>query len=156
MLCVDRQIKVKILFFFFFSVSTNSRTMSLLSQLEKINLDSVLGEADNARYVTSKILHLVQSQGKYLFFVCNSIPFEPSSFCLFCLLLNFFFFLFAKLFYPSISVMGCRKHMFKAMFKITWYNTGYTEYILYRQYNIFFQNLYNKLLHVLYCSQFKS
>uniref|UniRef100_A0A8B9EPV5 Cytosolic carboxypeptidase 1 n=1 Tax=Anser cygnoides TaxID=8845 RepID=A0A8B9EPV5_ANSCY len=46
------------------SVSTNSRTMSLLSQLEKINLDSVLGEADNARYVTSKILHLVQSQEK--------------------------------------------------------------------------------------------
>ncbi|XP_074668001.1 cytosolic carboxypeptidase 1 isoform X4 [Strix aluco] len=46
------------------SVSTGSRTMSLLSQLEKINLDSVLGEADNARYVTSKILHLVQSQEK--------------------------------------------------------------------------------------------
>lgn len=46
------------------SVSTSSRTMSLLSQLEKINLDSVLGEADNARYVTAKILHLVQSQEK--------------------------------------------------------------------------------------------
>ncbi|XP_010287373.1 PREDICTED: cytosolic carboxypeptidase 1 isoform X2 [Phaethon lepturus] len=46
------------------SVSTSSRTMSLLSQLEKINLDSVLGEGDNARYVTSKILHLVQSQEK--------------------------------------------------------------------------------------------
>ncbi|KAM6034319.1 cytosolic carboxypeptidase 1 isoform 3-T3 [Chlamydotis macqueenii] len=46
------------------SVSTSSRTMSLLSQLEKINLGSVLGEADNARYVTSKILHLVQSQEK--------------------------------------------------------------------------------------------
>ncbi|XP_054042786.1 cytosolic carboxypeptidase 1 isoform X1 [Rissa tridactyla] len=46
------------------SVSTSSRTMSLLSQLEKLNLDSVLGEADNARYVTSKILHLVQSQEK--------------------------------------------------------------------------------------------
>ncbi|XP_009993764.1 PREDICTED: cytosolic carboxypeptidase 1 [Chaetura pelagica] len=46
------------------SISTSSRTMSLLSQLEKINLDSVLGEADNARYVTSKILHLVQSQEK--------------------------------------------------------------------------------------------
>uniref|UniRef100_A0A8C8ECS6 Cytosolic carboxypeptidase 1 n=1 Tax=Otus sunia TaxID=257818 RepID=A0A8C8ECS6_9STRI len=46
------------------SVSTGSRSMSLLSQLEKINLDSVLGEADNARYVTSKILHLVQSQEK--------------------------------------------------------------------------------------------
>ncbi|XP_010192681.1 PREDICTED: cytosolic carboxypeptidase 1 isoform X2 [Mesitornis unicolor] len=46
------------------SVSTSSRTMSLLQQLEKINLDSVLGEGDNARYVTSKILHLVQSQEK--------------------------------------------------------------------------------------------
>ncbi|XP_054033942.1 cytosolic carboxypeptidase 1 isoform X2 [Dryobates pubescens] len=46
------------------SVSTSSRTMSLLSQLEKINLGSVLGEADSARYVTSKILHLVQSQEK--------------------------------------------------------------------------------------------
>ncbi|KAM6109294.1 cytosolic carboxypeptidase 1 isoform 2-T2 [Phoenicopterus ruber ruber] len=46
------------------SISASSRTMSLLSQLEKINLDSVLGEADNARYVTSKILHLVQSQEK--------------------------------------------------------------------------------------------
>ncbi|XP_015704707.1 cytosolic carboxypeptidase 1 isoform X1 [Coturnix japonica] len=47
-----------------FSVSSSSRTMSLLSQLEKINLDCVLGEADNARYVTAKILHLVQSQEK--------------------------------------------------------------------------------------------
>uniref|UniRef100_A0A803Y9D6 Uncharacterized protein n=1 Tax=Meleagris gallopavo TaxID=9103 RepID=A0A803Y9D6_MELGA len=45
-------------------VSTSSRTVSLLSQLEKINLDSVLAEADNARYVTAKILHLVQSQEK--------------------------------------------------------------------------------------------
>ncbi|NXY06704.1 CBPC1 carboxypeptidase, partial [Pteruthius melanotis] len=42
----------------------NSRTVFLLSQLEKINLDSVFGAPDNARYVTSKILHLVQSQEK--------------------------------------------------------------------------------------------
>ncbi|NXE59000.1 CBPC1 carboxypeptidase, partial [Calcarius ornatus] len=42
----------------------NSRTISLLSQLEKINSDSVLGESDSARHVTSKILHLVQSQEK--------------------------------------------------------------------------------------------
>ncbi|NXX99127.1 CBPC1 carboxypeptidase, partial [Centropus bengalensis] len=42
----------------------NSRTTSLLSQLEKINLDTVLGDAGNARYVTSKILQLVQSQEK--------------------------------------------------------------------------------------------
>ncbi|NWI09661.1 CBPC1 carboxypeptidase, partial [Crypturellus soui] len=47
-----------------FSSSTTSRTMSLLSQLEKINSDSLVGEAENARYVTSKILHLVQSQEK--------------------------------------------------------------------------------------------
>ncbi|XP_062456659.1 cytosolic carboxypeptidase 1 isoform X1 [Rhea pennata] len=46
------------------SVSTSSRTMSLLSQLEKINSDFLVGEVDNARYVTSKILHLVQSQEK--------------------------------------------------------------------------------------------
>ncbi|KAM6304235.1 cytosolic carboxypeptidase 1 [Podargus strigoides] len=46
------------------SASTSSRTMSLLSQLEKINLGSVLGEADSARYVTSRILHLVRSQEK--------------------------------------------------------------------------------------------
>ncbi|KAI1239911.1 hypothetical protein IHE44_0011349 [Lamprotornis superbus] len=46
------------------SVSANSRTLSLLSQLEKINVSSVLGESDNARHVTSKILHLVQSQEK--------------------------------------------------------------------------------------------
>ncbi|NXW74248.1 CBPC1 carboxypeptidase, partial [Hirundo rustica] len=42
----------------------NSRTISLLSQLEKINLDSVAGESDRTRHVTSKILHLVQSQEK--------------------------------------------------------------------------------------------
>ncbi|NXH90354.1 CBPC1 carboxypeptidase, partial [Edolisoma coerulescens] len=42
----------------------SSRTVFLLSQLEKINLDSALGASDNARYVTSKILHLVQSQEK--------------------------------------------------------------------------------------------
>ncbi|KAF2983011.1 hypothetical protein EK904_011672 [Melospiza melodia maxima] len=49
---------------FFCSVSASSRTISLLSQLEKINLDPVLGESDSARHVTSKILHLVQSQEK--------------------------------------------------------------------------------------------
>lgn len=46
------------------SVSTSSRTLFLLSQLEKINVCSVSGESDSARYVTSKILHLVQSQEK--------------------------------------------------------------------------------------------
>ncbi|KAJ7411580.1 cytosolic carboxypeptidase 1 isoform X1 [Pitangus sulphuratus] len=47
--------------------------MSLLSQLEKINLDSVLGESDNARYVTSKILHLVQSQDDHMFYFCKLV-----------------------------------------------------------------------------------
>ncbi|NXU43376.1 CBPC1 carboxypeptidase, partial [Drymodes brunneopygia] len=42
----------------------SSRTTVLLSQLEKINLDSELGESDSARCVTAKILHLVQSQEK--------------------------------------------------------------------------------------------
>ncbi|XP_056370253.1 cytosolic carboxypeptidase 1 isoform X6 [Oenanthe melanoleuca] len=46
------------------SVPANSRTSSLLSQLEKINVGCVSGESDNARYVTSKILHMVQSQEK--------------------------------------------------------------------------------------------
>ncbi|XP_057225992.1 cytosolic carboxypeptidase 1 isoform X3 [Malurus melanocephalus] len=46
------------------SIPASSRTICLLSQLEKINVDSVLAESDSARYVTSRILHLVQSQEK--------------------------------------------------------------------------------------------
>ncbi|XP_010603818.1 cytosolic carboxypeptidase 1 isoform X1 [Fukomys damarensis] len=44
------------------SVTNNSRIAGLLAQLEKINTESV--ESDTARHVTSKILHLVQSQEK--------------------------------------------------------------------------------------------
>ncbi|XP_067425438.1 cytosolic carboxypeptidase 1 isoform X2 [Emydura macquarii macquarii] len=46
------------------SLTNNSRIVGLLAQLEKINSDSLLVEADTARYVTSKILHLAQSQEK--------------------------------------------------------------------------------------------
>ncbi|XP_019410303.1 PREDICTED: cytosolic carboxypeptidase 1 isoform X1 [Crocodylus porosus] len=46
------------------SLANNSRIVALLTQLEKINSESLLVEADTARYVTSKILHLAQSQEK--------------------------------------------------------------------------------------------
>uniref|UniRef100_E9Q352 ATP/GTP binding protein 1 n=1 Tax=Mus musculus TaxID=10090 RepID=E9Q352_MOUSE len=42
------------------SLTNSSRVVGLLAQLEKINTDST--ESDTARYVTSKILHLAQSQ----------------------------------------------------------------------------------------------
>ncbi|XP_026559650.1 cytosolic carboxypeptidase 1 isoform X1 [Pseudonaja textilis] len=45
------------------SVTNNSRILSLLAQLEKINAECLV-EVDTARYVTSKILHLAQSQEK--------------------------------------------------------------------------------------------
>ena len=44
------------------SLTNSSRVVGLLAQLEKINTDST--ESDTARYVTSKILHLAQSQEK--------------------------------------------------------------------------------------------
>uniref|UniRef100_A0A452RQH3 ATP/GTP binding protein 1 n=1 Tax=Ursus americanus TaxID=9643 RepID=A0A452RQH3_URSAM len=44
------------------SLTNNSRIVGLLAQLEKINTEST--ESDTARYVTSKILHLAQSQEK--------------------------------------------------------------------------------------------
>ncbi|KAM6152484.1 cytosolic carboxypeptidase 1 isoform 2-T2 [Erethizon dorsatum] len=44
------------------SVTNNSRIVGLLAQLEKNSTESA--EADTARHVTSKILHLVQSQEK--------------------------------------------------------------------------------------------
>uniref|UniRef100_A0A8C0GLC3 Cytosolic carboxypeptidase 1 n=1 Tax=Chelonoidis abingdonii TaxID=106734 RepID=A0A8C0GLC3_CHEAB len=43
-------------------LTNSSRIVGLLAQLEKINSESLLVEADTARYVTSKILHLTQSQ----------------------------------------------------------------------------------------------
>nr|XP_056704336.1 cytosolic carboxypeptidase 1 isoform X3 [Euleptes europaea] len=45
------------------SLTNNSRIVSLLTQLEKINAECLV-ETDTARYVTSKILHLTQSQEK--------------------------------------------------------------------------------------------
>ncbi|XP_053432843.1 cytosolic carboxypeptidase 1 isoform X5 [Nycticebus coucang] len=44
------------------SLTNNSRILGLLAQLEKINTEST--ESDAARHVTSKILHLAQSQEK--------------------------------------------------------------------------------------------
>ncbi|XP_063132210.1 cytosolic carboxypeptidase 1 isoform X3 [Rattus norvegicus] len=44
------------------SLTNSSRVVGLLAQLEKINTDST--ESDTARHVTSKILHLAQSQEK--------------------------------------------------------------------------------------------
>ncbi|XP_006981749.1 cytosolic carboxypeptidase 1 isoform X2 [Peromyscus maniculatus bairdii] len=44
------------------SLANSSRVVGLLAQLEKINTDST--ESDTVRYVTSKILHLAQSQEK--------------------------------------------------------------------------------------------
>ncbi|XP_029403167.1 cytosolic carboxypeptidase 1 isoform X5 [Mus pahari] len=44
------------------SLTNSSRVVGLLAQLEKINTDST--DSDTARYVTSKILHLAQSQEK--------------------------------------------------------------------------------------------
>ncbi|XP_067839264.1 cytosolic carboxypeptidase 1 isoform X4 [Heptranchias perlo] len=43
----------------------NSRILSLLAQLEKINSESALQDVDNARYVTSKLLHLAQTQAAF-------------------------------------------------------------------------------------------
>uniref|UniRef100_A0A8C6Q8M8 ATP/GTP binding protein 1 n=1 Tax=Nannospalax galili TaxID=1026970 RepID=A0A8C6Q8M8_NANGA len=44
------------------NLTNNSRIVALLAQLEKTNADAP--ESDTARYVTSKILHLTQSQEK--------------------------------------------------------------------------------------------
>lgn len=44
------------------SLTSSSRVVGLLAQLEKINTDPT--ESDAARHVTSKILHLAQSQEK--------------------------------------------------------------------------------------------
>ncbi|XP_046872539.1 cytosolic carboxypeptidase 1 isoform X2 [Hypomesus transpacificus] len=45
-------------------VPSNSRVLMLLSQLERMNGDAMLADADMARQVTSKILHLIQTQEK--------------------------------------------------------------------------------------------
>lgn len=77
----------------------NSRTISLLSQLEKINLDSVVGESDHARHVTSKILHLVQSQGNYLSFVVLVVSLLTFASCISLVGLKF---LVSELDFPSV------------------------------------------------------
>ncbi|XP_067886154.1 cytosolic carboxypeptidase 1 isoform X4 [Heterodontus francisci] len=41
----------------------NTRILGLLGQLQKISLESALQDVDNIRHVTSKLLHLVQTQG---------------------------------------------------------------------------------------------
>ncbi|XP_068093227.1 cytosolic carboxypeptidase 1 isoform X2 [Hyperolius riggenbachi] len=46
------------------SLPNNSRIMSLLSQLERINSESPALDPDNTRFVTAKILHLAQTQEK--------------------------------------------------------------------------------------------
>ncbi|XP_053558410.1 cytosolic carboxypeptidase 1 isoform X2 [Bombina bombina] len=45
-------------------LSNNSRLVTLLLQLEKINTEFSVLDSDNARYVTAKLLHLVQTQEK--------------------------------------------------------------------------------------------
>ncbi|XP_038660765.1 cytosolic carboxypeptidase 1 isoform X6 [Scyliorhinus canicula] len=40
----------------------NTRILGLLGQLEKISLESALQDVDNVRHITSKLLHLVQTQ----------------------------------------------------------------------------------------------
>ncbi|XP_078070577.1 cytosolic carboxypeptidase 1 isoform X2 [Mustelus asterias] len=40
----------------------NARILGLLGQLEKISLESTLQDVENARHITSKLLHLVQTQ----------------------------------------------------------------------------------------------
>nr|XP_033783692.1 cytosolic carboxypeptidase 1 isoform X2 [Geotrypetes seraphini] len=45
-------------------LTNNSRVFSLLSQLEKVNIDSSLVDPENTRYVTAKILQLAHTQEK--------------------------------------------------------------------------------------------
>uniref|UniRef100_A0A4W3GZL4 Cytosolic carboxypeptidase 1 n=1 Tax=Callorhinchus milii TaxID=7868 RepID=A0A4W3GZL4_CALMI len=54
------------------SSCVNSRIFGLLSQLEKTNSDSALLDVDNARHITSKILHLAQTQGNTVTECCFS------------------------------------------------------------------------------------
>uniref|UniRef100_A0A673C426 Cytosolic carboxypeptidase 1 n=1 Tax=Sphaeramia orbicularis TaxID=375764 RepID=A0A673C426_9TELE len=44
--------------------SLNSRVLMLLGQLEKINGEAMVRDAETARQVTAKILHLIQTQGE--------------------------------------------------------------------------------------------
>lgn len=46
------------------SVPSNSRVLMLLGQLERMNGEAMVRDAETARQVTAKILHLIQTQGK--------------------------------------------------------------------------------------------
>ena len=45
------------------SVPSNSRLLMLLGQLERMSRESMMTEAEIARQLTAKILHLIQTQG---------------------------------------------------------------------------------------------
>ncbi|XP_072372802.1 cytosolic carboxypeptidase 1 isoform X4 [Scyliorhinus torazame] len=50
----------------------NTRILGLLGQLEKISLESALQDVDNVRHITSKLLHLVQTQAAFPFSVLQA------------------------------------------------------------------------------------
>lgn len=49
------------------SVPSNSRVVMLLGQLDRMNGESMLRDVEMARQVTTKILHLIQTQGESTF-----------------------------------------------------------------------------------------
>lgn len=46
------------------SIPSNSKVVMLLRQLERMNGDLMAKDVKNARQVTAKILHLIQTQGE--------------------------------------------------------------------------------------------
>ncbi|CAG08402.1 unnamed protein product, partial [Tetraodon nigroviridis] len=46
------------------SIPSNSKVVMLLRQLERMNGDLMARDVKNARHVTAKILHLIQTQGE--------------------------------------------------------------------------------------------
>lgn len=46
------------------SVPSNSRVLMLLGQLERLNREAMLADAEIGRQITAKILHLIQTQGE--------------------------------------------------------------------------------------------
>lgn len=46
------------------SIPSNSKVVMLLRQLERMNGDLMARDVKNARQVTAKILHLIQTQGE--------------------------------------------------------------------------------------------
>ncbi|CDQ69218.1 unnamed protein product [Oncorhynchus mykiss] len=45
-------------------VPSNSRVLMLLGQLERLNREAMLADAEIGRQITAKILHLIQTQEK--------------------------------------------------------------------------------------------